>query len=86
MIDILKFECLKYEFGLKWCIHEVYDAFMKFIFICSYFYHFMIHVSNLKLKYIMLLIYTYTQNFVIIKKEEIIDSIIDFDDYQILSN
>ena len=34
----------------------------------------------------MFIIYAYTQNFIIIKKREIVDPMIDFDDYQILSN
>ena len=61
---------------------------MKCIFIYIYlFYHFMIHVGNLiKTYYVIFIICAYTQSFVIIKKKEIIDPIIDFDDYQTLSN
>ena len=34
----------------------------------------------------MFIIYAYTQSFIIIKKEEFVDPMINFDDYQILSN
>ena len=34
----------------------------------------------------IILCYAYTQNFIIIKKKKIVDPMIDFDDYKILSN
>ena len=57
---------------------------MKYIFASVYFY-FMIHINKLIETYYIFFC-TYTQSFAIVKKEMIVDPMIDFDDCQTLNN
>ena len=49
---------------------------------------YLLHESYYKIDWNALydFIYAYVQSFIIIKKEKIVDPMIDFNDYQILSN